>query len=325
VSRRGGRLPDWRAAPRRPPALRPGDTIAVVASASAADPSGIRHGVRRLEALGFRTRVYAQAFARRGHFAGRDNLRAHALRKALRDPQVRAVFFTRGGFGTARLLPLLERDLRRASPKILVGYSDVTSLLAFATGKLGWVTFHGPMVATDLPALRPVDRASLLNTLGGVESARLRLGKSLHRGVAEGRLFGGCLSILVSLLGTPYAVDLADRILFLEDVNEPPYSIDRMLTQLRQTGELARARGIVFGAMANCGRKSDLLGVLRERTADLGIPVALGAPSGHGRGKRTIAFGARVLLDATRQFLQPLEPVVSPWPSLGPYRKLPER
>ena len=98
-----------------------------------------------------------------------------------------------------------------------------------------------------------------------------------------------------------------------------------MLTQLRQTGQLGRARGIVFGEMANCGRRSDLFAVLRERTADLGIPVAFGAPSGHGRGKRTVAFGARVLLDATRRFLQPLEPVVSPWPSVGPYRKLAER
>lgn len=317
MNRRKGRFADWRGAPRRPPALRPGDTIAVIAPASAAKPSRIRRGVRRLAALGFRTRVYAQVFARRGHFAGRDGLRAAALRGALADPEVRAVFFTRGGFGAARLLPLLERDLRRAPPKILVGYSDATSILAFATGKLGWVTFHGPMVATDLPDLRAADRASLLGTLSGRSRADLRLGATLRRGVAEGRLFGGCLSILVSLLGTPYAVDLADRILFLEDVNEEPYSLDRMLTQLRHTGQLARARGIVFGEMAHCGRKGDVLAVLRERTADLDIPVAFGAPSGHGRGKRTLPLGARVRLDATRKLLQALEPVVSPWPSLA--------
>ena len=312
MSRRSGRLPDWRGAPRRPPALRPGDTIAVIAPASAAHPSRIRRGARQLEALGFRTRVYAQAFARHGHLAGRDGLRAAALRRALTDPKVSAVFFTRGGFGAARLLSLVERELERVRPKILVGYSDVTSLLSFATGKLGWVTFHGPMVATDLPDLRSADRASLLDALCGRASEPLRLGATLRRGVAEGRLFGGCLSILVSLLGTPYAVHLADRILFLEDVNEEPYSLDRMLTQLRHTGELARARGIVFGEMANCGRRSDLLAVLRERTADLGIPVAFGAPSGHGRGKRTIPLGARVRLDATRKLLQPLELGVSP-------------
>jgi muramoyltetrapeptide carboxypeptidase len=312
VSRGSGRIPDWRGAPRRPPALRPGDIIAVIAPASAADPSRIRRGSQRLEGLGFRTRVYAQAFARRGRFAGADRLRAAAFRRALADPQVRAVFFTRGGFGAARLLPLVERDLLRAMPKILVGYSDATSLLAFATGKLGWVTFHGPMVATDLPDLRPNDRTSLLDTLSGSSNEGVRLGATLRKGVAEGRLFGGCLSILVSLLGTPYAVDLTDRILFLEDVNEEPYSLDRMLTQLRQTGELGRARGIVFAEMANCGRRRDLLGVLYERTADLGIPVAFGAPSGHGRGKRTVPLGAWVRLDATRKLLQPLEPVVSP-------------
>jgi muramoyltetrapeptide carboxypeptidase len=167
------------------------------------------------------------------------------------------------------------------------------------------------MVATDFPRLAAVDRVSLLGALRGERQPPIRLGVTLRRGVVEGKIFGGCLSILVSLLGTPYAVDLSNRIVFLEDVNEEPYSLDRMLTQLRQTGQLAKARGIVFGEMSNCGTRRELLGVLRERTADLGIPVAVGLPSGHGRGKRTVPLGVRARLDTGRRTLEILESGVS--------------
>jgi muramoyltetrapeptide carboxypeptidase len=283
----------------------------VIAPASAAKRARILRGARNLERLGFHVRVLPQAFARNGHFAGTDDRRAAALRQALGDRSVRAIFLTRGGFGAARLLPLVGRDLAESGPKILVGYSDATSLLTFATGKLGWVTFHGPMVATDFPRLAAVDRVSLLGALRGERPPPIRLGVTLRRGVVEGKIFGGCLSILVSLLGTPYAVDLSNRIVFLEDVNEEPYSLDRMLTQLRQTGQLAKARGIVFGEMSNCGTRRELLGVLRERTADLGIPVAVGLPSGHGRGKRTVPLGVRARLDTGRRTLEILESGVS--------------
>jgi len=305
--------PDWRRAPRRPPALAPGAAIAVVAPASAANPGKIRRGALALERLGFDVRVSPQAFERSGHFAGVDERRAAALRAAIRDPAIGAIIFTRGGFGAARLLPLVERDLARAEPKILVGYSDATSILTFATGKLGWVTFHGPMIASDFSkTLRPIDRASLLAAVRGEEAKPLRLTATIRSGVAEGRTFGGCLSILVSLLGTPYAVDFADRIVFLEDVNEEPYSLDRMLTQLRQAGQLARACGIVFGEMVNCGTRRQILEVLTDRTRDLGIPVAFGLPSGHGRGKQTLPLGVRVRLDAGRRVLEVLESGVSP-------------
>jgi muramoyltetrapeptide carboxypeptidase len=284
----------------------------VLAPASASSPGRIRRGARQLERLGFDVRVYRQAFARRGHFAGRDRQRASALRTALADPAVRAIIFTRGGFGSARLLPLVDRDCARSRPKIVVGYSDATSLLTFLTGKLGWVTFHGPMVATDFPNLAAVDRSALLDMLCGKLPKPLRLTTTIRSGVAEGRLFGGCLSILVSLLGTPYAPSLEGRIVFLEDVNEEPYSLDRMLTQLRQSGELGKARAIVFGEMKNCGSRRELLAVLRDRTADLGIPVAFGLPSGHGRGKRTLALGVRARLDTSRRLLEMIEPGVSP-------------
>lgn len=282
-----------------------------MAPGSAADRARIDRGARALAALGFEVRVSTQAYARHGRFAGSDARRAAALRRALADRAVRAIFLARGGFGAARLLPLLERDFARAEPKILVGYSDATSLLSFVTGKLGWVSFHGPMIATDFPALRAPDRMSLLEALSGERGEPIRLAQTIRRGVAEGRTFGGCVSILVSQLGTRYAVDLSGRILFLEEVNEEPYQLDRMLTQLRLTGQLSRARGIVFGEMPNCGARRELLAVLEERTADLGIPIAFGLPSGHGRGKRTLPLGVRARLDAGRRVLEILEPPVS--------------
>jgi muramoyltetrapeptide carboxypeptidase len=295
---------------RKPPALLAGDRVAVVAPASPADRAKIEKGARALAKLGYDVRVLPQAFARRGHLAGTDRERAAALRTALDDPSVRAIFFVRGGFGVSRLLPLVERALAEAEPKILVGYSDLTSLLAFATARLGWVTFHGPMVATDLPSLRPKDLRALAAALRGEIPEPFRLTSALRSGVSEGRLIGGSLSILVSLLGTPYAADLRGRILFLEDVNEEPYRLDRMLTQLRHAGALQKLRGLAFGEMANCGRPRELLEVLAERTRDLGIPVGYGLPSGHGRGKRTLPLGVRARLDTRRRRLEILEPGV---------------
>jgi muramoyltetrapeptide carboxypeptidase len=284
--------------------------VAVVAPASAASRARTLRGAKQLERLGYRVKVFPQALARAGRFAGSDQRRAAALVKALRDPSLKAILFVRGGFGAARILPLVERDLRRLPPKILVGYSDATSLLAFVTAKLGWVTFHGPMVATDLPKLAPRYGRELAATLCGTPPPPFELAATLRAGVAEGRLLGGCLSILVTLLGTPYAPDFRQSLLFLEDVNEEPYQLDRMLTHLRQAGVLGGVAGIVFAEMANCGTRREILDVLTERTRDLGVPVAFGLPSGHGRGKRTLPLGVRARLDAGRRTLEILGPVV---------------
>lgn len=276
-----------------------------------ADARKLASGVARLESLGFRVRL-SSTRATAGGFAGTDRARAGALVRALADDRVGAIAFTRGGFGAARILPLVEPALRRARPKILVGYSDATAILAFASGHLGWTTFHGPMIASDFPTIRPGDLRAFIRALGGEAIEPFRLSRTYRRGVAEGKLVGGCLSILVSLLGTPYFPKLDGSILFLEDVNEEPYQLDRMLTHLRLAGALARVRGIVFAVMARCGRPREMHAVLAERTVDLGVPVAYGVASGHGRGKRTLPLGVRARLDAGRRRLEILEAPVSP-------------
>ena len=279
---------------RRPSGLRPGDTIAVVAPAAAVDRRSVARGVRVLESLGYRVRVSPQTYFRHGYLAGSDSARARSFVAALRDPSVRAIFFARAGYGSARLLPRIERVLARSAPKIVVGYSDATAILAVLTGRQHWVTFHGPMVATDLAELGNGDRRALRDLLAGRPPRPIRLGTVLRAGTSEGRLVGGCLSILVSLLGTPYALDPQDGILFLEDHQEKPYRLDRMLTQLRQSGTLANVKGLVFGQMPGCGSAREVRRVIAEVTAGLRVPIVIGLPSGHGRGKKTLPLGARV-------------------------------
>ncbi|MEA2626037.1 MAG: muramoyltetrapeptide carboxypeptidase [Candidatus Binatota bacterium] len=205
------------------------------------------------------------------------------------------------------MLPKVAPALGRIAPKIVVGYSDASALLGWLTSRHGWVTFHGPMVASDLPELGAADARSLVRTLRGDPPPALRVRGVLHTGSGEGRLVGGCLSVVVALLGTPYALDLRGAVLFLEDVAEPPYRLDRMLTQLLQSGALRGVRAVVFGEMARCGTPGAVKRVLAEQTASLRVPVLFGAPSGHGRGKRTLPFGIRVRVDGTRRTVEFLE------------------
>lgn len=296
---------------RRPPALSPGDAVAVVAPAAAIDRPSLEQGVRVLGALGYRVRVAPEVYRRSAYFAGPDDVRAESLRTALADPDVRAIFFARGGYGSARLLPLLDGHVDRETPKILVGYSDATALLAWITERLGWTAFHGPMVAADFPSISAADARALRELLSGEALPTYRLGAPMRGGVAEGRLVGGNLATLASLLGTAWAPSCEDAILFLEDRNEQPYRLDRMLTQLRLAGILSGLKGLVFGEMPECGGARELRRIVREVTEGLSFPIATGLRSGHGRGKRTLPLGVRGRLDADQRVLEILEPVVA--------------
>jgi muramoyltetrapeptide carboxypeptidase len=291
--------------------LAAGDTVAVVAPAGVVDRSGLEQGVRVLQTFGYRVQVAPQVYRRSHYFAGVDAARAESLKAALADPDVRAVFLARGGYGSARLLPYLDGALGTLEPKIVVGYSDTTALLAWLTGRYHWVTFHGPMVATDLPNLPATDARALREVLEGRSLPVFRLGRPVVSGRAEGRLLGGNLSTLVSLLGTPYALEIPPgAILFVEDRNERPYRIDRMLTQLRLAGVLERIGGLVLGEMPECGDGRELRRILRDLAQDRSFPVVGGLRSGHGRGKRTLPLGACVRLDTDRRVLEVAEDVV---------------
>lgn len=284
----------------KPPPLRAGDVVGVIAPAGAVDAALLQAGVAALEAAGLRVRVAAHALQRTGFLAGTDVDRAADLTEMLADPELRAIVAARGGYGAGRLLPLIDPAVVRAAGKIFVGHSDVTFLLNAFVQDAGVVSFHGPMV-TGLPQ-RPVALGLLLDLLGGDRAGwTLSAPEVVRPGVAEGVLAGGCLAIVTAMLGTRHAIDTRGRLLFLEDVNERPFRIDRMLTQLRQAGAFDDVAGVIFGEMVGCCGPGDdavtVRDVVAEAFADARFPVMFGLPSGHGIGTLTLPLGVRARMD----------------------------
>lgn len=295
---------------RKPKALRPGDRVALVAPASPFDRDELERGVAELRALGFEPVYDDRVFARCGYLAGDADLRAAAFMDAWRDPSVSALLAVRGGYGSIQILPLVSPDLIRAQPKLFVGYSDTTSILTFLTQQCGLIAIHGPMIDRRI-AHGPdgYDRASFLacvarpEPMGELAVAGLI---PIRDGEAVGVLSGGTLTQLVASLGTPYAFDPPHgSVLFLEDVAERPYRIDRMVTQLRLAGIFERVRGIIWGQMPRCDEPSgsptaqELIGDLFRRFHG---PVVFGFPSGHSIDPcMTIPLGVRVRLIAAQR------------------------
>jgi len=245
----------------KPPRLRPNALIGLVAPASGpADADQLQRGREMLERLGFRVRLGLHLLDSHGYLAGRDEVRAEDLNEMFADEAVEAIFCIRGGYGASRLLPRLDFAALQAHPKILLGYSDITVLELAILRKVGLVTFYGPMVTTEMAGtFRPEDQermwAALTQLTPPQPLGAVADGESpnvIRSGNASGPLVGGCLSVLVSLLGTPYEPELDGAILFLEDLDEEPYRLDRYLTQLRLSGKLNRVAGVALGQFVNC-------------------------------------------------------------------------
>src|SRR5215470_2065450 len=287
----------------KPAPLQRGDVIGVVSPAAAVDELQVTAGVRVLEAAGFQVRLGAATLKKSGYLAGSDQERLADLVDMFRDPLVKAIIATRGGYGSGRLLPAFDPEIAAACPKIVVGHSDLTVVLNDLLQRSQLVTFHGPMVAN---LHRNQEAAEFLFALlTGDRSAWHQPAETVVQpGMAEGVLAGGCLSVIVSALGTPYALETAGRVLFLEDVNEKPYRIDRMLTQLRQAGALHGVAGVIFGEMDGCVATPDervtVRDVIKAAFADAPYPVAYGLSSGHGHGALTLPLGVRARLAGER-------------------------
>ncbi len=302
------------AAKRRPKALHKGDRIAVVSPASAVRAKqSLDAGIARLRRLGFRPQLMPHALASldypsKGQLAGSDDDRLADLQAAISDPQWRGIFCTRGGYGVTRLLERIDFAPLRKDPKPVLGYSDITALLAAQWKSAGVVGFHGPMVATTEKFASGRDCAALQDALvtdtrHAPELPRMGTPHVICPGQSEGVLVGGNLSLVVALIGTPWEIDTHGAILFLEDVDEAPYSIDRMLTQLLQTGALRHARGVVLGDFhldetPLASESPRVVRVLRDRLSALSCPVAHGFPFGHRPRAWTLPFGGRARLDA---------------------------
>lgn len=287
----------------RPAALRRGDTIAIVAPASYL-PHKDRHlldeGIRQLESHDFRVIYDRTIFNEHLYLAGRDEERARVLMETFLKPEVKAIIGIRGGYGSQRILPLLDENLIKEHPKIFVGSSDLTSLMIFLHGRCSLVTFYGPMAGSR--HFHGENLKALLDILQGKKPLVLT-GEPLKPGRARGPLVGGCLTSLIHSLGTPYEVNLEGAILLAEDVNEAPYRIDRMLTHLRNAGKLQGIRGAVFGNMTGCDLEGAQEGLLRRVILDvfdkIPIPILFRVPVGHGPQNLTAPLGVEVVLDST--------------------------
>jgi muramoyltetrapeptide carboxypeptidase len=296
-------------APLKPPSLQRGDTVGIVAPASDIKPELLRRGCEALEGLGYKPFYFDSILQRDLYFSGSRERRLRELHDMFEREEVRAIICARGGYGCNYLLEAIELNVVARHPKIFMGYSDITSLLTYFNDATGLVTFHGPMVTKDFADGR-VDDKSFADAVHGSETWALQFDErsgvtALVEGEAEGKLYGGCLSMVAASLGTPYEVQPSGTILFIEDVAAKPYQIDRMLMQLKLAGKFDGVRGMVFGEMMDCVQSKNqdytLREVVQRVVGNLGIPVAYGLSSGHVSGKNiTLPLGVRAQLVSRR-------------------------
>lgn len=288
----------------RPAALRQGDKIGIIAPASSFNHERFLTGCNRLRQMGYEP-IYSQnIFDRDLYFAGSVERRTHEFQEFWRREDIVALICVRGGYGSNYLLEKLDFSAFAARPKILLGCSDITSLLTAIHDRTGLIGFHGPMVAKDI-ADGTFDEASWQSALQGADNWQVQTAgiEVLRTGKAAGRLYGGCLSMLVASLGTPFEIQTDDAILFIEDISEKPFRIDRMLVQLRLAGKLERVRGFVFGEMLDCalpkGETYTLQDVILRVLAPYNVPVVYGLRSGHvTSGNITLPIGVQAELEA---------------------------
>lgn len=301
-----------------PQHLEPGSTLGIIAPASAPpDPKNVDRAIAALEKLRFKTKLAKNVHKRLGFLAGSDRERAADVMQMFTDKKVDGIICVRGGYGTARLLPLLDYAAIKRNPKIFVGYSDITSLHCAFLVKSNLISFHGPMLNSDfahddMPAfttqsfLRMLMRPEPYGDIAAGYDGRV---KTLRGGMAQGQLIGGNLSILCASLGTPWQPPFRDRILFFEDVDEVPYRFDRMLTQLLNAGLLQQVAGIAIGINHDCfdpkakdakEYRQTMEDVFRDRLLPLKVPLVMNLPFGHVPINATLPVGAQVTLDATK-------------------------
>ena len=295
-----------------PEPLSPGARIGVVAPAGPIRPALLREGLAYLRRRGYRVVEGRSLRAHHGYLAGTDAQRAADLNRALADDSLDAVIFARGGYGSGRILERLEFSPLRRRPKIFLGYSDITAFYAALLNATGIPGFYGPMVLNFNGPGTEFRESSLwaaLERRPGWNRFSLSPGGVLRGGAARGRLVGGCLSLLVSLIGTPYDLDSRGAILFWEEVGEEPYKIDRMLNHLRMAGKLRHLRGMVVGRLQGCEAKGSAAGlplpeILRDHLRGTDFPVVINFPAGHAPGKVTLPLGLPARLDTRTRCLE---------------------
>jgi muramoyltetrapeptide carboxypeptidase len=296
----------------KPQGLHPGDTIGIAAPASPFDQQAFERGVAAHESMGYRVKIPEDLFLRQGYLAGSDSERASQLMKLFEDETVAAIFCVRGGFGSMKILPLLDFETIRARPKILIGFSDITALLVAIYRRCGMVTFHGPLVTT-LGRGSEKTCTALIDAIASRTPLVLKPREPmvLNPGKALGPVMGGNLTNLCHLIGTPYEPRFDGHLLFLEDRGEAPYRIDRMLSQLHLGGHLDGVAGVVLGSFLDCGSLEDIYAIVTGAFQHTGVPILAGFEVGHGTDNLTVPIGIKAELDTEDVGLRFQEPATN--------------
>lgn len=293
----------------RPPRLKPGDTIGIVAPAGPFDPDKFMKGKTVLESMGFQTFFNEDIFQKHGFLAGSDIQRADQVNRMFADPTVQAIVCARGGYGSMRILSFLDFETIRTHPKIFLGFSDISALLSVLYDRCSLVTFHGPVVTTLAKATeKTLTALQMVMTSPLTVELTTENGLVIKSGVCSGLVIGGNLTTLCHLVGTTYAPKLNGKILFLEDVGEMPYRVDRMLTQMKLAGCFNGLAGLVLGAFEECGPLNEIVENLGNIFEDIDIPILAGFDIGHGKHNLTIPMGLGATLDTERKKLLFHEP-----------------
>ncbi|MGN0992212.1 MAG: LD-carboxypeptidase [Candidatus Ventricola sp.] len=304
--------------------LKIGDTIGFIAPSGAVRTEGsIECAVAEAQKAGFRVKLGESCGQKYGYLSGTDEVRARDVNRMFLDDEVDAIMCVRGGYGTTRMLNLLDYEAIAAHPKVFMGFSDITAMHIAMLQKAELVTFHGPMGVSDwTEPMHPVSFASMMQAIGAAEpmgalenAPGYRERRTVNPGQAEGRLVGGNLTLIASLLGTPYELDTKGCILFIEEIGEHTYCVDRLLTQLRLAGKFDDCAGVVFGDFNNCAIEYEQFGltleqIIRDVAAPCGKPIFTGLQSGHCTPKLTLPLGVRCRMDADACTLTVLEAAV---------------
>jgi muramoyltetrapeptide carboxypeptidase len=303
----------------KPKMIKHGDTIGLLAPASRTDLKNVEMAVERLKGLGYKVKVGKSPYESFGYLSGEDEVRAADINSMFRDEEISGIICTRGGYGTPRILPLLDYDAIRKNPKVFIGFSDITALHVAFNQKSDLVTFHGPMaVANLIKETSQFTLGSLFDAVGNVSSTRIienpegEIIETVFPGNCEGIITGGNLSLITSGIGTPYEIDTRGKILFIEEISEDIYKIDRALNQLKLAGKFDDAVGIILGDFNDCDRSKhdeslSLRDVINQHLIPSRKPTIFNLKSGHCEPMVTIPMGVKVGLDATKRTVTLLE------------------
>ena len=311
----------------KPKRLKEGDTVAMIAPSSSVPEHVLKRAIENIQKLGFKVQLSENILAERGYLAGTEKQRLDDLHKAFSDPNIKAVWCVRGGYGATRYLPEIDYKLIKNNPKVFIGYSDITALHLAIHEKTGLVTFHGPVGTSDITdyntqhlkniLMNPTPQYTMeLSEENKKIESNLYKSEVINPGKAKGKLIGGNLSLLSAMAGTPFFwKDLKGKLLFMEDIEERPYRVDRMLTQLLQSTDMTKAAGIILGIFEGCNPKPDersltLMDCLKDRLAPLNIPIMYGYSFGHIKNQCTLPVGIEAEMDTEKGTITLLENAV---------------